>query len=102
MTKIYKDKKNKNERLSIVLDIVKKLKSFHSSDHTIIDLYNSQFPTIVKLKSIFNEYINQDDTHPSLIYGLNGSVKFPEINKKIIYTLPVKKDSTPTFILRSI
>ena len=47
MTKIYKDKKNKNERLTIVLDIVKKLKSFYSSEHTIIDLYNPQFPTII-------------------------------------------------------
>ena len=101
MTKIYKDKKNKNERLTIVLDIVKKLKSFYSSEHTIIDLYNPQFPTIINLKSIFNEYINQDDSHPSLIYGLNGTLEFPEINKKIIYTLPVKKDSKPIFILRS-
>lgn len=101
MKKIYKDKKNKNERLTIVLDIVKKLKSFYSSENTIIDLYNQQFPTIIKLKSVFNEYINQDDSHPSLIYGLNGTLDFPEINKKIIYILPVKKDSTSTFILRS-
>lgn len=101
MRKIYKEKKNKNERLSIVLDIIKKLKSFYSSDNTIIDLYNQQYPTIIKLKSIFNEYINQDDSHPSLIYGLNGKLYFPEINKKIIYTLPVKKDSEPIFILRS-
>lgn len=43
MTKIYKDKKNKNERLTIVLDNI----SFYSSEHTIIDLYNPQFPTII-------------------------------------------------------
>ena len=101
MTKIYKEKKNKSERLSIVINIIKKLKSFYSSDNTIIDLYNQEFPSIIKLKSIFDEYINQDDSHPSLIYGLNGVLHFPEINKKIVYTLPVKKDSEPIFILRS-
>ena len=92
MTKIYKDKKNKNERLTIVLDIVKKLKSFYSSEHTIIDLYNPQFPTIINLKSIFNEYINQDDSHPSLIYGLNGTLR---LKKSFIHYL-LKKIANPS------
>jgi hypothetical protein len=83
------------------MDIIQKLRNFYSSNNTIVNIYNTEFPTIVKLKTIFDEYINQDDSHPSLIYGLNGSLDFPEINRKIIYTLPVKKDSKPIFILRS-
>jgi hypothetical protein len=101
MKKIYKEKKTKSERLKIVMDIIQKLRNFYSSNNTIVNIYNTEFPTIVKLKTIFDEYINQDDSHPSLIYGLNGSLDFPEINRKIIYTLPVKKDSKPIFILRS-
>lgn len=102
MKKTYKEKKNKNERVKIVIDIIQKLKSFYSSDNTIINLYNPQFPTIVKLKTTFDEYINQDDLHPSLIYGLNGTLDFPEINKKIHYILPVKKDSEPVFVLKNL
>jgi hypothetical protein len=101
MSKI-KEKKNKRERLEIVLEIVKKLKNFPTSERTFIDIYNSEFPTIAKLKEIFNEYINQDDNHPSLIYGLNGKLLFPEINRRIIYVLPVKKDALSTFILQVI
>lgn len=97
-----KEKKNKSERLEIVIDIVKKLKKFPTSENTFIDIYNSEFPTITKLKQVFNEYINQDDNHPSLIYGLNGKLLFPEINKRIVYVLPVKKDASSTFILQVI
>lgn len=93
--------KSKEERLQIILDIVRKLKNFPTTTGTKIDLYNCDFPAMAQLKIIFNRYINQDDSDLKSLVSESGKIPFPEINRKIQYILPVKKDASPTFILKA-
>jgi hypothetical protein len=83
-------RRNKEDRLKVVLEIASKLKKFPASDNTTtLDLYNSSFDSITKLKKVFNDYINQDDTKH--VIGYSGKIKFPEINRYIEYILPIQK-----------
>jgi hypothetical protein len=84
------------EKLEIVLSIVKKLSNFNASDMSkSINLYNDSYPAIAQLKSVFNEYIKTDITS-----SMSGKIKFPEINKTIEYILPAKTHVQPMFVLR--
>ena len=88
--------RTRQEKLQIVLDIVKKLSNFNASDMSrSINLYNDSYPAIAQLKSVFNEYIKTDITS-----SLSGKIKFPEINKTIQYFFPAKTHIQPTFVLR--
>ena len=88
--------RTRQEKLQIVLDIVKKLSNFNASDMSrSINLYNDSYPAIAQLKIIFNEYIKTDITS-----SMSGKIKFPEINKTIEYILPAKTHIQPTFVLR--
>jgi hypothetical protein len=87
--------RTKEEKLKIVLDIVKKLRQFPTVTGTVIDLYNADYPATIELKKVFNEYIQKD-----LCSGLTGKIDFPEIGRTIHYTLPIKKQAQPTFVLR--
>lgn len=91
------NKKTKEERLKIILEICKKLKQFPKTNtyvndpNPFVDLYNSEYDAIKYLKNVFNDYLNQDDSKPKLLIGFNGKIKFPEINKQIEYILPIVK-----------
>lgn len=89
--------KSKEERLEIVLDIIRKLRNFPTVNTATIDLYNSEYPAMIKLREIFSRYVNQSD---SSLSGESGTIPFPEINRKIEYLLPIKKSTPPKFILR--
>lgn len=94
-------KKTREERLEIVLDIVKKLSKFPTTTGTYINLYEINCPAMNEIKIIFNRYINQDDSTPELLVGETGKIKFPEIGRKIEFILPIKKTIPPTFILKN-
>lgn len=88
----------KVERLQIVLDIVKKLKNYKCRNNTTIDLYNEHLCSFVaEFKEISNNYIKQDD---SKLEDYKGTLDFEEINKKIEYFLPCKKNKAPLFVIR--
>ena len=88
--------RTQQEKLCIVLDIVKKLSNFNASDMSkSINLYNDSYPAIAQLKSVFDEYIKTDITS-----SMSGKIKFPEINKTIEYILPAKTHVQPMFVLR--
>ena len=91
--------KSQSERTSLVIDLCKKLKSF-PSEYGVVNLYNTQFTAIQKIKQVFNDYIYQDDTNPEHLVGFSGKIYFPEINKFIQYNLPVRTSSTPLFVLK--
>lgn len=97
-----KMKKTKEERLEIVLDIVKKLSNFPTITGTYINLYEINCPAINELKMIFNRYLAQDDRFTELLVGETGKIKFPEIGRRIEFILPIKKTGKPTFILKSL
>lgn len=106
MKKHPKPTKTKSERLQIVIDIVKKLKSFPKSyvalgDPTpFIDLYNEEYDAIKQLKKIFDAYINQNDEDQTSLQSFSGKIPFPELNRTIEYILPIRKITQPTFVLR--
>ena len=96
--------RNKNQRLQVVLDIAKKLVNFpkhnigdYTTESPFIDLYNSDFDAIIKLKKEFNNYIYQDDN--SLV-SFSGNIYCPEINRIIHYLLPVKTNNQPVFAFK--
>lgn len=102
MKKIKKNR-TKEQRVVLVLDLIKKLKQFPRSDFftnsnsndLYVNLYNEEYPAIKELKQKFDEYINNE-------YSISGKIKFPEINRKIEYILPIKENIQPLFVLRQI
>jgi hypothetical protein len=86
---------SQEERLKIVVEIVSKLKSFptNSNYDKTINLYNSEYPAIVRIKAIFKEYIHNG-------HNQSGVIKFPELGKKIEYILPTRKGVQPLFVFR--
>lgn len=99
--------KTKSERLNIVLDICKKLRNFPTAEHPLLEtheshlnLYDSDYDAIIKLKKIFSEYVNQDDNTPDLLTGFSGKIKFPELNRIIQYILPIKSYANHVIVFK--
>lgn len=94
------NKKTRLERLLQVTNIINKLKNCPISnniENPYINLWNDNYLAIVKLKTIFQEYINQNESH---LVGLSGSIPFPEINKILYYKLPINKHVESECILK--
>jgi hypothetical protein len=94
-------KKTKEERVIVVLEICRKLKQFPTTTG-IVDLYNSYYGAILKIKDIFNQYINQDDSNPNELVSFSGEIPFPEIRMKIEYILPIKQYKQSLFVFRNL
>ena len=89
---------SKIERLQIVLEIVNKLKNFKCKNNTIINLYDDNLCNFIgELKEIFNNYIKQDETK---LMDYKGNLYFEEIDKKIEYFLPCRKNKKSLFVIR--
>ena len=89
---------SKIERLQIVLEIVNKLKNFKCKNNTIINLYDDNLCSFIKeLKEIFNNYIKQDENK---LIDFKGNLYFEEIDKKIEYFLPCKKNKKSLFVIK--
>ena len=82
---------SQNERIKIVLDIVKKLVNY-STEGGIINLYNDEYSYVKEFKQIKNDYIHNEKTY----YGI---LEFLEIGKKLEYYLPIRKKNKPKFII---
>lgn len=89
---------SKIERLQIVLEIVNKLKNFKCKNNTIINLYDDNLCSFIKeLKEIFNNYIKQEETK---LIDYKGNLYFEEIDKKIEYFLPCRKNKKSLFVIK--
>ena len=89
---------SKIERLQIVLEIVNKLKNFKCKNNTIINLYDDNLCSFIgELKEIFNNYIKQDENK---LIDYKGKLYFKEIDKKIEYFLPCRKNKKSLFVIR--
>lgn len=91
-------KRDKSERVTLILYLVKKLQNFPIDYDRTMNLYLSDFDAIHKLKKVFTEYINQDEKYA---VSLSGRIKFEELNKVIEYTLPIKRTIEPSLIFRA-
>jgi len=89
---------NKAERLTIVLDIARKLKNYKIKNGGTLNLYNPELCSFIEeYKKIANEYIKQDDND---VNDYCGTLLFEEINKNIEYKLPAHKSTAPLFVIR--
>jgi hypothetical protein len=102
------DKRNRIERLGVVLEIAKILKKFPTSaindyfgKEDYINYYDSKYPAIEKIKKEFDYYINQDDSNPKMLTGVSGKISFPEIEKYIEYVLPIRRTQKSHFVFRT-
>jgi len=82
---------SQNERIKIVVDIVKKLVNY-STEGGIINLYNDEYSYVKEFKQITNDYIHNEKTY-------SGILEFVEIGKKLEYYLPIRKKNKPKFII---
>jgi hypothetical protein len=89
----------KGERLTIVLDIVMKLKNYKYQNGQIVNLYNNNYSFIPEFKKIHNNYIQQKDDNN--IKEFKGELFFEEIGKRIEYILPSTIDTNPLFVIRA-
>lgn len=95
--------RSKEQRVELVIKLIKKLKYFPRSDfftcndinNAYVNLYNSSYPAIQELKNAFDEYINNE-------YSVSGKIKFDEINRRIEFNLPIKLTIEPIFVLKQI
>jgi hypothetical protein len=101
-------KRNRNERLQVVLEIAKILKNFPTSaisdyfgKEDYINYYDSKYLAIEKIKKEFEYYINQDDNNQKMLTGVSGKIPFPEIEKYIEYVLPIRKTQQSHFVFRT-
>jgi hypothetical protein len=98
----YQTLYNKLDRLNIVLDISKKLRTFPlSNKFDTIDLYNFKCDAISEVKIIFNKYINQNDNEPNTLQEFRGEIDFYEIGRTIKYILPIQKNKNPLFVFKA-
>ena len=82
---------SQNERIKIVVDIVKKLVNYNT-EGGIINLYNEEYSYVKEFKQITNDYIHNEKTY-------SGILEFLEIGKKLEYYLPIRKKNKPKFII---
>lgn len=88
-------KKSKIDRLKIMLDVRDKLRNFMTSTFDKINLWDTDFSAIKELKKVFKEYINGE-------IGFSGEIKFVEIDRVIVYKLPIKENVREEVILRQL
>jgi hypothetical protein len=96
MSKVIKFR-TRAERLEIVLDIAKKLRSYVLKNGETMDLYQDTYSFVPELKQIFNDYVKQDDELP---LDFAGMLRFEEIGKDIEYVLPATTKKEPLFVIR--
>lgn len=87
----------KIERVTIVVDIMKKLKNFKGKRGETIDLYNDMYSFVTEFKDITKQYIDQPDDN---VKEFRGKLDFDEIGKHIEYILPAKSYQQPLFVIR--
>ena len=85
--------KTQQEKLYIVMDLIKKLQNFDTNVGPQ-DIFLSHYTYVDKCKKMFNDYIRNDVRQ-------KGKFLFEEIGKYIEYDLPVNKLGQPLFVIRA-
>ena len=85
---------SKNEKLSIIIDIVRKLQNFPTSNGSTTNFYNNNYTFYDEFKCITNKWIKNSKS------SFKGKLYFGEINKYFEYDFPDTKNKEPLFVLR--
>ena len=88
---------NRIERNNIILSIERKFKNMckHNGMFLEKDIHDLSFMT--NFRRICNKYVEQNEHN---IISYNGVLDFNEINRKIYYILPARKNDNILFIIR--
>lgn len=92
-----KQRYTKNERLSFIMDIINSLRSFRGENGDIVNLYNEEYTAIKSLKSVFDDYLTQNE---ETSVSFEGTIKFEELNRKLQYRLPAFAPHKPMIMLK--
>ncbi len=84
----------KVDKINIILDIIKKLKTFPSVNETTINLYNDQYLFYSRFKELSNKWINEDKSY------FSGKIYFEELGTHFEYIFPKETCDEPLFVLR--
>ena len=85
--------KSQQEKLEIVMDLIKKLQHFETNVGPQ-DIFLSHYTYVDNCKKMFNDYIRNDVRQ-------KGKFMFEEIGKYIEYDLPVNKRGQPLFVIKA-
>ena len=85
---------SKGEKVRIIVDITKKLKSFPSKEGGTMNLYNEQYLFVEDFIRITRQWIEEEGSE------FKGFMHFHEINKEFEYLFPSTKQEEPLFVLR--
>ena len=85
---------SKGEKVKIIVDITKKLKSFPSKEGGTMNLYSEQYLFIEDFKRITRQWIEEEGSE------FKGFMRFHEISKEFEYLFPSTKQEEPLFVLR--
>lgn len=88
--------RTREERLIVILNLRDKLR-----DYLQLDINDRDCEALQQLKAIFSQYVNQNDENPKSIVSFSGKIPFPEIERVIHYSLPVKKMNEPYIIMKN-
>ena len=86
---------SKQEKVAIIVDIAKKLKTFPTSTGGTKNLYNDNYLFLDRFKKITMDWINNEKSK------YNGMIYFEELNKYFEYDFPDTKKKEPLFVLRN-
>ena len=86
------------ERINIVLGIVRQLKNYPTQNMGPIDLYKDEYTYVQKLKKVFSDYIKQPQDN---LKPFKGVVFLEEtVKRDAEYILPILKSQEPLFVIR--
>lgn len=85
---------SKNEKLTIVIDIIVKLQNFPTKNGSTTNFYNKDYTFYDEFKLITDKWIKTPKT------SFQGKLYFGEINKYFEYYFPDTKNKEPLFVLR--
>ena len=96
--------KTQSERVDIVLNIVRQLKNYPHPNPKItepLDLYKPEYEYVARFKTIFSNYIKQDDENPDSLKDFKGVVFLSgSLERDVEYILPVHRNREPLFVVR--
>lgn len=89
---------NVDERINVVLNIVRQLKNYPTQNMGPVDLYKDEYVYVQKLKKVFSDYIKQPEDN---LKQFKGVVFLEEtVKRDAEYILPILKSQEPLFVIR--
>lgn len=93
-----KDYLTVEERINVVLNIVRQLKNYPTQNMGPVDLYKDEYIYVQKLKKVFSDYIKQPQDN---LKQFKGVVFLEEtVKRDAEYILPILKSQEPLFVIR--